>query len=211
MTNTPDPNTPDPKGVPGGLGPVAAAELCDSPEGLRRCWRWLLATGIALVIGGTAAIAMPFIASVAIEAAAGVIMLAGGALQLVQLVSVEEWRAKLWAGLSGLLYIVGGVLLLMNPLAGLIALTLMLAAIFIVDGATRVMLGVKMRPEHGWGWMAAGGLISVGLGLAIVAMAPGISLTLLGLLAGVSFIFEGWSFIFLARALRKAGAADAPS
>jgi uncharacterized membrane protein HdeD (DUF308 family) len=193
----------DGRGRPG-LGPLPDGSLDTPPEPLQRNWGWLLALGAALILGGIVALVMPFLASVAIEIAIGAVMLAAGGLQVVQVFRCEGWRARSWAGLSALLYLAGGVLLLLNPLAGLVALTLVIAAIFLVDGFTRLVMGVRMRPERGWGWITAGGALSAALGVAIMLLFPGISLTLLGILVGVSFILEGWSFAFLALAARRA-------
>ncbi len=192
---------------PGGLlAPVPRADLQDPPEALRRNWGWLLALGIALLIGGAAAVLLPVAASIAVELAVGVAMLVGGAIQLVQAVRCEGWRARALALLAGALYLVGGALLLINPLAGLVALTLVMLTVFIVDGGFRIAMALRMRPERGWGWVLTGGVLSALLGAGGVLLFPGISLTLLGIIAGVSLIFEGWSFVFVALAARRGGA-----
>jgi len=183
---------------------LAEDDLRDLPDTLQRNWAWVLALGAALVLGGTLAILMPFLASIAVEGAIGAVLLLAGTLQAVHVFGATDWGARAWAGLSAAVYLAGGVLLLLNPLAGLVAITLVIAAVFLVDGLLRAVIGVRMQPERGWGWMLTGGALSALLGVAIILMFPAISASLLGILVGISFIFEGWGFIFLGLSARKA-------
>ena len=73
----------------------------------------------------------------------------------------------MWQGLSGLVYLVGGLLAFFNPLAGAVALTLVLAATFIVDGLVRIALALGSRPLDHWGLVLAGGIVSLLVGLYI--------------------------------------------
>lgn len=181
------------------LGP---GDLIDPPACLTRNWGWLLALGIVLVLGGIAAIAAPFLASIAVEGAVGAMMLIGGVLQGVHVWRAGGWRARLWSGVLAAVYLAGGGLLFLNPLAGLVALTLVLLSVLLVDGIARIVFGLRLRPERGWGWMTASGAVSTGLAAVLFLLFPAISLTALGTLAGVALIFEGWSFLFLALAAR---------
>ncbi|MEM7530092.1 MAG: DUF308 domain-containing protein, partial [Pseudomonadota bacterium] len=130
-------------------------------------------------------------------------MLVGGAIQAVHAVRSAGWRARVVSALSAALYLGGGLLLLLNPLAGLVALTLVALAVMIADGAVRVVLGLRLSPDRGWAWLTLSGLLSIGLGVWLFLMFPAVSLTLLGLLLGVSFIFEGAAYIAFALALRR--------
>ena len=175
----------------------------EAPESFRRNWGWVALLGALLIAGGIAAIAMPVAAGVAATLAIGVAILIGGVVQGVHAFRCEGWRARAWNGVSAVVYIVGGLLLLFQPLVGTIALSLLIIAILIVDGIARIMMGVKMRPERGWGWLAASGAISAALGVAIWAFfLPAASLTLLGAFFGASLILEGASFLYLGFAAR---------
>lgn len=198
----------------GGYGPVPADQLISPHVDLRRSWGWMLAFGIVLILGGMAAIAAPVFASLAVEGVIGVFLIAGGVLQLVQAYSCSGWKARLWSILAGLVYLVGGVLLFINPLAGLVALTLIMIVTFLMEGGLRIAVGLGMRPERGWGWMTVGGVISLVMAVVLLALwssSPALSLTLIGLLVAISLIFEGWACVFLALAARRAGSEDAGS
>ncbi|GMG80919.1 HdeD family acid-resistance protein [Paralimibaculum aggregatum] len=208
-TDTETNETPAAGNPPPGITPVAVIDLRDPPEAVRRNWGWLMAVGIALILGGTAAAAMPMLASVAAELTVGVVFAVAGVCQLVQALRTGGWSASAWCLISALAYLVGAALLLLNPLAGLMALTVVMAVVFLFDGGLRLAMGLKLRPERGWGWITAGGVGSVLLGAIIVLGLPGSSLTLLGVLIAISLIFEGWGFVFIALAARRAGQGEA--
>lgn len=169
-----------------------------APRRVKRNWYWIAAMGAVLIIGGALAIAMPVAAGVAATVFIGVALLIGGAMQVWDAVAAEGWRARAWHAVSGAIYVVGGLMLLFQPLLGVVALSLLVVSILIADGAVRVVMGVRMRPERGWGWMTASGALSVLLGLGLVAFAlPAVSVTLLGVAVGVSLICEGAAFIYL--------------
>jgi uncharacterized membrane protein HdeD (DUF308 family) len=175
----------------------------DAPESVRRNWIWLALLGGALVIGGLFAIAAPIAAGVAASVAIGLVFLVCGALQAVGAVRKAGWRGRLWHGASAAIALVGGALLVFQPVAGTVALSLLIIAVLIADGGARVVLGLQVRPERGWGWLTASGALSAvfGLGLALFAL-PVASLTLLGVFVGVSFAMEGAAFIYVAFAAR---------
>ncbi len=194
---------------PAGYGPLPPEALVDPARSLQRGWRWLVGLGALLLVGGTFAIAAPVVATVAVTLLVGLTILAAGVVQLIHVFDAAGWQARLWSGIAGVIYVVGGLLLLFKPLAGIVALTLVMIISLFVDGVFRVVMGLQCRPERGWGWLAAGGVVTVVLSVLMFGLFPGISLTLLGLLAGISLIFEGWSFIFLGLAARRAGEAMA--
>ena len=62
------------------------------------------------------------------------------------------------------------------------------------------------RCDRAGGCLAlAGGVVAVGAAGLIYASFPGATLILLGVLAGVAFITEGWGMILLGLLARKAG------
>lgn len=175
----------------------------DAPESVRRNWIWLALLGSALIVGGAFAIAAPVAAGLAASIAIGVAFLVCGALQAVGAFRKQGWRGRAWHGVSAAIALIGGALLVFQPLAGTVALSLLIIAMLIADGAARVALGLRVRPERGWGWMTASGALSalIGLGFALFAL-PAASLTLLGVFVGVSLAVEGAAFIYVAFAAR---------
>jgi len=200
-----EPKNDRPSGHKPGYGRMRPEDLTDPPEIIRRNWGWMLALGVVLIIGGLAAFLLPFLASVAVTGAIGAVFLIGGALQFVHGFRVSGWRAQAWSALSAAVYLAGGVLLLLDPLTGMVALSVLVAAVFLVDGVVRIVMGLRLRPERGWGWVLAGGIASALFAGVVLAFLPGASMTLLGIMAAVLLTLEGWGCIFLALAARRAG------
>ena len=93
-----------------------------------------------------------------------------------------------------------GVFLLFNPFAGAMALTIVLAVIFLVQGAFEIAFAFDMRPAQGWVWMLLSGAASVILALVIAVGLPAISAIALGILLGINFLSTGLGYVFVSRA-----------
>jgi len=106
--------------------------------------------------------------------------------------------------LIGLVFAVAaaGVFLLFNPLAGAVALTLVVGAMFIFQGAAELMFAMEMRPASGWVGMLLSGIASIALAIIIAYGWPAISLVVLGLLLGINFLTTGLGYIFVSRAFK---------
>jgi len=156
-------------------------------------WKGLAALGVVMLIGGILAFLNPFAASLAAEGVAGAVFLIAGAMQLVFAVrDSTKTRADRWlSGALGVALILFAVSLVLNPLAGLVTLTALVALFFTVMGALRVALAWHMRPVRGWGWLMAGGAMSLVLAALILLSLPGGALGLLGLFLGIDLTVGG--------------------
>ncbi|MGF1553883.1 MAG: HdeD family acid-resistance protein [Paracoccaceae bacterium] len=180
------------------------ARSVERPTGaIKRNWGWMLAIGVLLVLGGILAFLLPFVASIAVEAMVGAVLFVSGIAQGVHAFRAHGWRARGFSIASSVIYVVGAVLILLNPLAGLVALTLLTISVIGADGVVRVIMGARMRPEDGWGWMVASGVVSIVLAVVLFLAFPAISLTLLGILLAISLVMEGTAFVASALVMRR--------
>ena len=83
------------------------------------------------------------------------------------------------------MFVFFAVSLVLNPLAGLVTLTFLVAVFFTVIGALRVALAWHLRPVEGWGWIMTSGVLSLILAALIVLGLPEAALGLLGLFLGI--------------------------
>src|SRR5688572_4836724 len=173
---------------------------------IARHWGWFLALGILLVVIGMAAIAFPFLSTIAAKVAIGWIFLVAGVVEVIHAFYVKRWAGFFWNLLIGLLYIVAGGWLAFFPLTGILTLTIVIAALFIAEGIVEFIMGFRMRPHEGWGWVVFSGLVAVAAGLLIALSLPESTVWALGLLAGINLLFSGWSFIYLALSGKRASA-----
>jgi uncharacterized membrane protein HdeD (DUF308 family) len=169
---------------------------------LKRNWAWYMALGALLLILGSIAIGASLAATLlAVEFLGWLMVFAGGAE------AIHAFWRKDWGGffvdlLGGVLYLVVGVLLVVNPQAGAEALTLMIAAFLSVSGAFRVVAALAGRPPH-WGWLLVNGVLGVLLGGLIWGQWPLSGTWVIGLFVGIEMIFNGWSLVMLALAARN--------
>ena len=166
-------------------------------------WGWFLALGLVLLLAGCAAIAFPLLSTVAVKIALGWVFLLGGIVMIVHAFSASQWRGLVWEALLGVLYVVAGAYLAFFPLTGIITLTILLAALFIVEGGLEISMALRVRPHEGWGWLLLSGLVAVAVGLMIGFDLPGSATWAIGLLVGVNLLSTGISFIVVALAGKR--------
>lgn len=156
--------------------------------------------GILLIILGVVAIAFPFLTTIAAKTILGWLFLIGGIVQIGHAFSTQQWNQFFLNLLIGALYVIAGGWLAFFPLAGILTLTVLLAVMFIVQGALESGIGFRMRPQEGWGWMLISGIIAIVVGLLIVAELPSSAVWAIGLLVGINMISSGCAYLLLALA-----------
>jgi uncharacterized membrane protein HdeD (DUF308 family) len=156
-----------------------------------------------MVALGIAAIAFPFVATLAVELLIGWILAISGALGIVQAFRVAKWKGFLLSLLGALLSLGVGAVLLLYPFAGIVSLTLLIAALFLVGGAFRILLAFRVRPLDHWGWLLVSGILALVLAILILAQWPEAAAWVIGVLVGIDLIFSGWTLMLLAMAARQ--------
>jgi uncharacterized membrane protein HdeD (DUF308 family) len=159
---------------------------------------WFIFLALLLVIAGAAAIAFPILSTFAVELWTAIAFAIAGVAQTIHAFGARSWSGFLWDLLVGLLYLAAGAVLWLNPIAGVVTLTVFLAAVLVVDGVFRSILAFQIRPQPGWFWLLLGGLVSIVLGVMMWQKLPSSALTVLGLLLGINLAFSGFTFLMLA-------------
>jgi uncharacterized membrane protein HdeD (DUF308 family) len=162
---------------------------------------WL---GLAMVVLGIAALVFPMISTLAATIFVGWIFLLSGSLTFIGSFSIHGTGPFFGALLFSLLSIAAGVFLLFNPLAGAVALTLLLGVTFVFQGASEIAFAFEMRPLPGWGGVLISGIASIVMAVLIAAGWPEISVFVLGILLGVNFLTTGLAYLFVSRVLKPA-------
>jgi uncharacterized membrane protein HdeD (DUF308 family) len=169
-----------------------------------------LAEGIAVSVLGLAAIIVPPIAGLFVTVVLGWLLLVAGGVGLVASLRAREAPGFGWSLLSAFVAAIAGGLLLWNPLQGLVTLTYVLTAFFIIDGILVIVLAIAHRREltGKWEWMMVNGIIDLILAGIIIFGFPGTIVWAFGLLVGIDMIFGGASLIAMALEARKAASHD---
>lgn len=171
---------------------------------LRASSRALFWLGLAMTLLGIAAIVFPMISTLVATLLVGWTLLFSGGFMFLGSFSIHGTGPFFGALLLSLLSLAAGGFLVFSPVAGALALTLMLGVIFAIHGAFEISFAFEMRPHDGWVAMLLSGIISVIMAILVVAGWPAISVILLGILLGVNFISTGLAFVFVSRAVKPA-------
>jgi uncharacterized membrane protein HdeD (DUF308 family) len=158
---------------------------------------WFIALGVALVIAGLFVLAHPFAGGLAIELWAAVAFLVAGVAQSIHAFAIRSWSAFLLDLLVGLLYIATAAILWLDPIRGVVALTVFLAAVLVIDGALRAVMAYQIRPHHGWVWLLIGGIVGIIAGVMIWQRLPFSAAWVMGTLLGINLVISGITFIML--------------
>jgi uncharacterized membrane protein HdeD (DUF308 family) len=171
--------------------------------GLQRCSKTLLIAGIALIVLGMVAIIAPGIATLFVTTFLGWLFIISAVAEFYLAFQVHGgWRIA-GAVLTGLISLMAGVWLLINPAAGAAALTLLLAAYFVATGVVKAVAAFQLRGVGGSGWTFFSAACSVILGLLVFNGWPGTAIWLLGLIVGIDLLFYGWALLALRSAVNR--------
>lgn len=150
-----------------------------------------LIEALLLILLGIAAIVVPGVFTLSLELLFGAILIIAGVYQLYR-VWVHRETPHFWiASFSSLLNIILGLLFLLNPLAGILTLTLLLIVYFIVIGVLQITWAWQLRHQSQWGWIFASGILSLLMGAILISGWPSSAIWAIGLLFGINVLFSG--------------------
>ena len=116
----------------------------------------------------------------------------------------RRWRQLLISAVVvPLASVVAGFLLVTNPAAGALVLTLLMAMFFMIGGLFRIITPIVMHLPHR-GWLLLSGVVTLLLGVFIWRQLPGAAVWVIGTLVGIDMIFIGWSWVMLALVVKAA-------
>ncbi|WP_439613447.1 HdeD family acid-resistance protein [Reyranella sp.] len=182
--------------------------LAEGLKVLRAKWGWIVALGVVFLIAGFIAVGSAVAATASAVMIIGIMMIMGGVAEIVAAFSVKGWgKFAVWM-LLGLLYVGAGFIAIMNPFAAATILTLMLGAALVAGGVLRIFLAFSMKSAgKPWGWVVVSGLVTLLLGVMIIAQWPASSFFVLGIFLGIDLIFIGSGWVTMGLALKNRPAA----
>lgn len=188
-------------------GYTGGQERRHTAEIFRDNWLWLVLLGAALIVAGLAAILVPAVSEIPAGRLLGIVLALSGLLQIMQSAKMLHQLGFVWHMLLGVLATVGGALIYMDPFAGVVALTLLIAIIFVLHGVTQIAFALRLRGRAGWQWFLVSGCIALVVGGLLVAKLPYSHSFTPATVAGVSLLFAGCAYVAIALASRKAALA----
>lgn len=171
-------------------------------ENLRKRWGWILALGISLVVLGTMAIGSSALVTMATMVFVGWLLITAGFFEVWHAFSSRGWGGFLIDLITGLLYAVAGFMVVANPAASAMALTLLIAMFLAFSGLFRIAAAIAIRFQN-WGWLLLHGVVNLCLGIGIWKQWPLSGLWVIGLFVGIDLLLNGWSLVMLSLAAKR--------
>ena len=131
----------------------------------------------------------------------GIMMILSGLFHLIRVFDPRE-RQRVWSGITGLLFIVIGVILIRHLHLTLAVIGLVIGVTWIVQGLTAFIGGIAGGAREGRAWWIFFGAVSLVAGIVVVAT-PVTSLSVLAVLFGIWFIVMGIAEVIVGFLLRR--------
>ena len=165
---------------------------------------WSIVLAVLMIIVGIIAMLAPWEFGLVIALVVGWSAIFNGVAQIIYGFRTHGgWHVALEI-ILGIIYIIAGVYLLMHPVGGLLALTLILACFLLVYGVFALVLAFRIKPLKGWGWVLFDAIITILLGLLIWKHWPLNSDWVVGTLFGISIFISGITRLMVSLALKNA-------
>ena len=160
---------------------------------------WSIGLSVLMIVAGILAIASPLAAGMAVNLLVAWLLVFSGCVHLVFSWYTRTSGGFLWELLVGILYLFIGGYLLVHPVAGLMSLTIVLAIYLFLEAMLEFILGFKLRPLPGSGWLLFDGIVTLILAVMIWRAWPSSSEWVIGTLVGISMLFSGSSRLMLSQ------------
>lgn len=153
-------------------------------------WWQSILLGIVLIVAGLFILRNAVAATVVSAIVFGIALLLTGIFEVVHAFWAPHWGGTFWRLLVGTLYAIGGAILVADPLAASVLLTLAFAAALIASGVVRIFLAVQHWQRFGL-LLLTSGVVGILAGLVILAKWPLSGLWVFGLVVGIDLVLHG--------------------
>jgi uncharacterized membrane protein HdeD (DUF308 family) len=176
---------------------------------LAQRWGRFVALGVALLLLGVLALVDVAAVTVISVVFIGAAFLVGGVIQVIHAFANKAWNTFLLSLLSGVIYIVGGFLIMQEPLQGSVVITLFLLIALMIGGFLRIFIALRHREMRGWWLLLISGVISAVLGILLFMSLPWSGLWVLGTLIAVELLIQGSTWLQFGLSLRRLSRGEA--
>jgi uncharacterized membrane protein HdeD (DUF308 family) len=151
------------------------------------------------IAAGVIVLVWPDISLATLAWVTGIFLIVDSIFQFMGALSRETENRGLLA-LLGVLTLITGLLLVKHPIAGVLAIALLLGFWLIVAGVVRFVEAFSTPANRGWNLIIAA--LEVIAGIVIIAV-PDIGVGTLAILTGIAFILRGIATAMVGLGLRK--------
>ncbi len=172
----------------------------NAPDFIKAFEKSILIIGGIIGAIGLIGILAPHIVAVTMTLFLGLIMIAAGVF--FGYYSYQYHTRSFVGWLKPIILVTAGVMMLMNPKAGIAAVTLLITMYLFMDAYAGFGLAYARHPRPGWGWFLLNGILSLFLAVLMLIGWPATSPIFLGLYIGVSLLFDGISLFMFGMKLK---------
>jgi uncharacterized membrane protein HdeD (DUF308 family) len=190
---------------------MAAESEASLANALQNEGRTLMVVGGILAVLGVGAMLFPLLSSLTIGLFFGAALAVAGFAHVAHAFSAPGWKGALGEVVLAVVFLVAGLVMLVNPVLTVATLTLLVISYFLVEGLVLLYFAWSLRSERGWIWSAVAGAISLALAGLLFVGFPGTAAWALGLLFGINLLTTGVSMIVVGNGARETVGATAPS
>lgn len=159
--------------------------------------------GVTYLVLGLIALAFSASATIASVVTLGFIFLIAGVAQIAYGLQGRK-TGQLWPHVGvGCLFIACSALIIANPVFNALSFTLIIGFLLIANGLTKI-IGASVERLDGWGWFAFNGLVSLALGVFVLATFPISALWTIGVIVGVDLVVAGLAMVGLGVSVKQA-------
>lgn len=160
-------------------------------DGFSRSRTGFVVGGILALLVGVFAIAAPYLFSRVLTQLIGALCLVSGLISLFQVLFGKDRPHRFFSMLSAIIRIAAGSALFLCVESGLLALTLILAVVFLAEGAACIVTAFRLRKNPAWIWLLLNGVVALILGSMVYARWPTDAAWVVGVLYGIQSLFSG--------------------
>jgi uncharacterized membrane protein HdeD (DUF308 family) len=174
--------------------------LVDGPDidEVRGGWGWFVGFGVVLLVLGLIALWNAVDATLVTAFFVGVALLVGGVVEVIGAFTVERSGGmRVLHGVLGVLYVLGGLYMIVNPVVGAITVAVVVAIMLIADGILKIWFAFTRETKNRV-WLGVIGVIDILLGvwlwtgIPVTAVAIGFYVGFMLVMAGVMWIIVGF-------------------
>lgn len=166
-------------------------------------WGTLTVAGGIIAAFGIIAIAFPYLTGLSLTVLLGFLLLGVGIVHGAALFSTRGWKGRIWQLVLGVVAVLAGLSLLINPVVGLATLTVLVIAYLLVEGVVELVASVRMGGQEGSLYVAVSGVLSLVLAGLLWAGFPASAAWAIGLLVGISLLTTGVSTMLVSRSGKR--------
>ncbi|MGA7397122.1 MAG: DUF308 domain-containing protein [Solirubrobacterales bacterium] len=166
---------------------------------------WFKGIGILLIVLGAVAILFPLFASLAVVKFAGWMMVIAAVFIFGSAFTIHEAGGTIVRILWSLVALLAGLILLLNTDGSVGFLTAILGIYFVFIGLMKLVVAGANRGQGGAGWLVVSAILSLIIGLIIIADFNNAKDWAIGLLLGIDFIFAGMTLVMLGSSAKQLG------